>query len=63
MIEVFLCVCPKLREKDNIRTIVQSMLDILTNDCAYDSLLEGEDIYGFKGDISADSFQMLDNCY
>ena len=62
MIEVFFGVCPKLREKVNIRTIVQSMMERMTKNYADASLLEGEDTYVVKGKISADSFQMFDNC-
>ena len=61
-IEVFIGVCPKLREKINIHTIVHSIMVRLTNYFADYSLLEGEDTYGIKGDISTDSFQMFDNC-
>ena len=61
-LEVFLGVCPKLREKVNIRTIVQSMMERLANYYADASLFEGEDTYGIKGAISTDSFQMFDNC-
>ena len=38
------------------------MMEILTNYYVDASLLEDEDTYGVKGDISTDSFQMLDNC-
>ena len=61
-IEVFLGVCPKLRNKVNINTILQSMMKRLNNYYADYPLLEGEDIYGVKGDISTDSFQIFDKC-
>ena len=61
-IEVFLVICPKLRYKVDICTIFQSMMERLTNYYADASLLEGEDTYGIKGEISTDSYQMFDNC-
>ena len=62
MIEVFIGVSPKIHENVNIRTIVQSMIEILTNYYADASFLEGKDTYGIKGEISTDSYQMFDNC-
>ena len=37
-------------------------MERLNNYYADASLLEGEDTYDVKGDISNDSFQMFDNC-
>ena len=60
-IEVFLIICPNIHKKVNIRTILQSMMERLTNYYANASLLEGEEIYGVNGDISNVSFQIFDN--
>ena len=38
------------------------MMERPTNYYADASLLEGEDTYGFKGDISKDLFQFFDIC-
>ena len=50
-----------IHKKVNIRTILQSMMERLTNYYANASLLEGEEIYGVNGDISNVSFQIFDN--
>ena len=61
-IEVFLGVCPKIREKVNIHTIVHSMMERLPNYYADASIHKGKDTYGVNEDIYTDSFQMFDNC-
>ena len=61
-IKLFLGVFPKLRKKVNICTIVKSTMERLTNYYTDDSLLDGKDNYGVKGEISTFSFQMFDNC-
>ena len=38
------------------------MMERLKNYYTDASLLEGEDAYGVKGEISTNSFQMFDNC-
>ena len=50
-IEVFLGLCLKIYEKVNIRTIVHSMVEILTNYYDDTSIIEGEDTYGIKEEI------------
>ena len=59
-LEIVLSVCPKLREKVNIRTIMQSIMDRLSKYYADELLLnDEEDTEGVK---MLDSFQMFDDC-
>eukprot|EP00566_Odontella_aurita_P002104 CAMPEP_0113543468 /NCGR_PEP_ID=MMETSP0015_2-20120614/10174_1 /TAXON_ID=2838 /ORGANISM="Odontella" /LENGTH=1074 /DNA_ID=CAMNT_0000443629 /DNA_START=285 /DNA_END=3508 /DNA_ORIENTATION=- /assembly_acc=CAM_ASM_000160 len=70
-LDTFLGVCPKLREKVNIRTIVQSMMERLANYYVDASLLEDEaqaqereqgveSVHSIAA--SVDSFKMFDDC-
>ena len=62
-LEVVLSVCPKLREKVNIRTILQSIMDRLSNYYADELLLnDEEDTEGVKTSVMLDSFEMFDEC-
>lgn len=62
-LEVILSVCPKLREKVNIRTILQSIMNRLANYYADELLLnDEEDTEGVKMSVMMDSFSMFDEC-
>ena len=62
-LEVLLSVCPKLREKVNVRTILQSIIDRLANYYADELLLNDEkDTEGVKTSVMLDSFHMFDEC-
>ena len=62
-LEVVLSVCPKLREKVNVRTILQSVMNRLANYYADELLLnDEEDTEGVKMSVMLDSFQMFDEC-
>ena len=62
-LEVVLNVCPKLREKVNIRTILQSIMNRLANYYADELLLnDEEDTEGVKLSVMMDSFSMFDDC-
>ncbi len=62
-LEVVLGVCPKLREKVNIRTILQSIMDRLSNYYADELLLnDEEDTEGVKTSVMLDSFEIFDEC-
>ena len=62
-LEVVLNVCPKLRDKVNIRTILQSIMDRLSNYYADELLLnDEEDTEGVKTSVMLDSFEMFDEC-
>ena len=62
-LEVVLGVCPNLREKVNIRTILQSIMDRLSNYYADELLLnDEEDTEGVKTSVMLDSFEIFDEC-
>jgi len=62
-LEVILNVCPKLREKVNIRTILQSIMNRLANYYSDELLLnDEEDTEGVKMSVMMDSFSMFDDC-
>ena len=62
-LEVVLSVCPKLREKVNIRTILQSVMNRLANYYSDELLLnDEEDTEGVKMSVMMDSFSMFDHC-
>lgn len=62
-LEVVLNVCPKLREKVNIRTILQSVMNRLANYYEDELLLnDEEDTEGVKMSVMMDSFSMFDEC-
>ena len=62
-LEVVLSVCPKLREKVNIRTILSSIMDRFSNYYADELLLnDEEDTEGVKTSVMLDAFAMFDEC-
>mmetsp|Transcript_3158 Transcript_3158/g.4613 ORF Transcript_3158/g.4613 Transcript_3158/m.4613 type:complete len:1282 (-) Transcript_3158:2285-6130(-) len=62
-LEVVLSVCSKLRDKVNIKTILQSIMDRLSNYYADELLLnDEEDTEGVKTSVMLDSFEMFDEC-
>lgn len=62
-LEVILGVCPKLREKVNIRTILQSLMDRLSKYYSDELLLnDEEDTEGVKTSVMLDAFQIFEDC-
>lgn len=62
-LEVVLSVCPKLREKVNIRTILHSIMSRLAKYYEDELLLnDEEDTHGVKMSVMMDSFSMFDEC-
>ena len=59
---ILLGVCPKLRDKVNVRTILQSLMDRLANYLADEELLDEKDANQVKRSMAKDSFQMFDEC-
>ena len=59
---ILLGVCPKLRDKVNIRTILQSLMDRLANYLADEELLDEKDSNQVKRSVALDSFRMFDEC-
>ena len=59
---ILLGVCPKLRDKVNIRTILQSLMDRLANYLADEELLDEADSNQVKQSLAKDSFGMFDEC-
>lgn len=59
---ILLGVCPKLRDKVNIRTILQSLMDRLANYLADEELLDEKDSNQVKRSVAIDSFRMFDEC-
>jgi Vacuolar protein sorting-associated protein 35 len=59
---VLLRVCPKLRDKVNVRTILQSLMDRLANYLADEELLDETDTNQVKKNMAQDSFPMLEEC-
>jgi len=62
-LSILLAVCPKLRDKVNIRTILQSLMDRLATYYAEEELLDGElDTNEVKKSVFNDSFPMFEHC-
>jgi vacuolar protein sorting-associated protein 35 len=61
-LSILLAVCPKLREKVNIRTILQSLMDRLANYYADEELLDEQDTNQVKQAMATDSFPMFEEC-
>jgi len=59
---ILLSVCPKLKEKVNIRTILQSLMDRLANYYADEELLDEADTNQVKKAMAQDSFSMFEEC-
>ena len=59
---ILLAVCPKLRDKVNIRTIMQSLMDRLANYYADEELLDEADTNEVKKSVARDSFLMFEEC-
>lgn len=59
---ILLAVCPKLRDKVNVRTIMQSLMDRLANYYADEELLDEVDTNEVKKSVARDSFQMFEEC-
>jgi len=59
---ILLGVCPKLRDKVNVRTILQSLMDRLANYLADEELLDEADSNQVKQALAQDSFRMFDDC-
>eukprot|EP00526_Cylindrotheca_closterium_P003190 CAMPEP_0113639908 /NCGR_PEP_ID=MMETSP0017_2-20120614/20942_1 /TAXON_ID=2856 /ORGANISM="Cylindrotheca closterium" /LENGTH=1521 /DNA_ID=CAMNT_0000551157 /DNA_START=182 /DNA_END=4747 /DNA_ORIENTATION=+ /assembly_acc=CAM_ASM_000147 len=59
---ILLGVCPKLRDKVNIRTILQALMDRLANYLADEELLDEKDSNFVKQSLAKDSYSMFDEC-
>jgi hypothetical protein len=59
---ILLAVCPKLRDKVNVRTIMQSLMDRLANYYADEELLDEADTNEVKKTVARDSFPMFEEC-
>lgn len=59
---ILLAVCPKLRDKVNIRTILQNLMDRLANYLADEELLDEKDSNQVKKSMAQDSFRMINEC-
>jgi vacuolar protein sorting-associated protein 35 len=59
---ILLAVCPKLRDKVNIRTIIQSLMDRLANYYADEELLDEADTNEVKKNVARESFPMFEDC-
>ena len=59
---ILLAVCPKLRDKVNVRTIIQSLMDRLSNYYADEELLDEADTNDVKKSMFNDSFPLFENC-
>lgn len=59
---ILLAVCPKLRDKVNIRTILHSLMTRLGNYLADEELLDEKDSNQVKRAVALDSFRMFDEC-
>jgi len=59
---ILLRVCPKLRDKVNVRTILQSLMDRLANYLADEELLDETDTNQVKMNMAQDSFPMFEEC-
>ena len=59
---ILLAVCPKLRDKVNIRTVLGSLMTRLANYLADEELLDEKDSNQVKRAVALDSFRMFDEC-
>lgn len=59
---ILLAACPKLRDKVNIRTILNSLMERLANYLADEELLDEVDSNQVKRQMAQDSFRMMDEC-
>jgi len=59
---ILLNVCPRLRDKVNIRTILQGLMDRLANYLADEELLDESDTNQVKLTLARDSFGMFEEC-
>jgi vacuolar protein sorting-associated protein 35 len=59
---ILLNVCSRLRDKVNIRTILQGLMDRLANYLADEELLDESDTNQVKKTLARDSFSMFDEC-
>jgi Vacuolar protein sorting-associated protein 35 len=59
---ILLAVCPRLKDKVNIRTIIQSLMDRLSNYFADKELLDEIDSNNVKRSLIPDSFKMFETC-
>lgn len=59
---VLLQACPKLRDKVNIRTILQGLMDRLANYLAEEELLDETDTNQVKKTLANDSFGLFEEC-
>ena len=59
---ILLNVCPRLREKVNIRTILQGLMDRLSNYLAEEELLDESDTNQVKKTLARDSFYLFEEC-
>ena len=59
---ILLNVCPRLRDKVNIRTILQGLMDRLANYLADEELLDENDTNEVKKALARDSFSMFEEC-
>mmetsp|Transcript_28049 Transcript_28049/g.42774 ORF Transcript_28049/g.42774 Transcript_28049/m.42774 type:complete len:1139 (+) Transcript_28049:153-3569(+) len=59
---ILLAVCPKLRDKVNIRTIMQSLMDRLANFYAEEELLDEKDTNEVKKSVAQESFPLFEEC-
>lgn len=59
---ILLNVCPRLRDKVNIRTILQGLMDRLANYLAEEGLLDESDTNQVKKALARDSFGLFEEC-
>jgi len=59
---ILLGVCPRLRDKVNIRTILQCLMDRLATYLADEELLDEQDTNDVKSNLARESFGMFDEC-
>lgn len=59
---ILLNVCPRLRDKVNIRTILQGLMDRLANYLAEEELLDESDTNQVKKALARDSFGLFEEC-
>ena len=59
---IILNVCPRLRDKVNIRTILQGLMDRLANYLADEELLDETDTNQVKRALARDSFSLFEDC-
>ena len=61
-LSILLNVCPRLRDKVNIRTILQGLMDRLANYLADEELLDESDTNQVKQAMANDAFGMFEDC-